>query len=34
MSKMSKILKYLYLIQDDQAHQCPRVEVYAQEKDD
>ena len=33
MSKMSKILKYLYLIQDDQAHQCLRVEEYAQEED-
>ena len=26
--------KYLYLIQDDQAHQRPRVEVYAQKEDD
>ena len=23
----------MYLIQDDQAHQCPRVEVYAQEEE-
>ena len=29
---MSKILKYLYLIQDDQACQRLRVEAYAQKK--
>ena len=34
MLKTSKILKYLYLIQDDQAHQRPRVEAYAQKEDD
>ena len=26
--------KYWYLIQDDQAHQCPRVEVYDEKEDD
>ena len=26
--------KYLYLIQDDQAHQHPRVEAYGEKEDD